>query len=299
MFYNVTQAAALSASHYKGSGDKLKIDEVATNSMKEQLDLCKEYNYHVVMGEGKKDKAPGLFAGEKYGNKKGKHAEIICDPVDGTTQTSKNGINALSCMAVGFNPFSFWTTEDYYLKKLLIGPSLRDWNGHIDDIKALVYAFKKRNDRFPSVILLNRPRNQEFIDQFNSLGADVQLLDDCDVSACLAVAIPQISSQKIHNVPDIYYGIGGATETIMIAPVARCFDLVFQAKGWGESSRLAETVLYKTDMADKDTIFVATGVLDGYCLDGCTIYYSNSLLISSNGTCDKISTYRNFKIAGT
>ncbi len=52
------------------------------------------------MGEGIKDKAPGLFKGEKVGTwKEGSpYLHIAPDPVDGITNVSKGMPNSISCI---------------------------------------------------------------------------------------------------------------------------------------------------------------------------------------------------------
>src|SRR5580693_5658778 len=64
-----TEAAALAASRYVGSGDKLQIDKVATEAMRNRLNMIDMYAT-VVIGEGKKDDSVGLFEGETVGRQK-------------------------------------------------------------------------------------------------------------------------------------------------------------------------------------------------------------------------------------
>src|SRR5437870_3389940 len=61
-----TEAAALHASQWMGKGDKEAADQAACDAIRGMFDLipcCAE----VVIGEGIKDNAPGIFFGEQLG----------------------------------------------------------------------------------------------------------------------------------------------------------------------------------------------------------------------------------------
>ena len=65
-FVRATEAAALNALPWLGRGEKEKADGAASDAIRGMFDLmniCGE----VVIGEGIKDKAPGLFKGEQLG----------------------------------------------------------------------------------------------------------------------------------------------------------------------------------------------------------------------------------------
>src|ERR1700680_5147577 len=65
-FVRATEAAALNSLRWLGRGDKEKADEAACDAMRGMFDLmniCGE----VVIGEGIKDNAPGIFKGEQLG----------------------------------------------------------------------------------------------------------------------------------------------------------------------------------------------------------------------------------------
>jgi len=62
----VTEAAALLSSVYLGRGDKEIVDQRAVDAMRGILDLL-DMRGTVVIGEGEKDHAPMLAAGEHVG----------------------------------------------------------------------------------------------------------------------------------------------------------------------------------------------------------------------------------------
>ena len=65
-FVRATEAAALNSLRWLGRGDKEEADAAACDAMRGMFDLmniCGE----VVIGEGIKDDAPGIFKGEQLG----------------------------------------------------------------------------------------------------------------------------------------------------------------------------------------------------------------------------------------
>ena len=59
-----TEAAAIAASEWIGSGEKELADKAATEAMRHKLNREIEIAGRVVMGEGEKDESFGLFKGE-------------------------------------------------------------------------------------------------------------------------------------------------------------------------------------------------------------------------------------------
>src|SRR5476649_2971214 len=85
-----TEAAALNASQWMGKGDKNAADQAACDATRGMFDLipcCGE----VVIGEGIKDEAPGIFLGEQLGRWSDRNPkfDIALDPIDGTTNCAK------------------------------------------------------------------------------------------------------------------------------------------------------------------------------------------------------------------
>lgn len=63
----VTEAAAIAAVQWAGSGDKNAADGAAVDAMRAVLASVR-FNGAVVIGEAKKDEAPMLFNGEEAGD---------------------------------------------------------------------------------------------------------------------------------------------------------------------------------------------------------------------------------------
>jgi len=62
----VTEAAALAASTWIGTGEKEEADRAATDAMRDRLNRIDEFAARVVIGEREKDSF-GLFRGERLG----------------------------------------------------------------------------------------------------------------------------------------------------------------------------------------------------------------------------------------
>src|ERR1700694_2210273 len=99
-FVRATEAAALNSLRWLGRGEKEKADAAACDAMRGMFDLmniCGE----VVIGEGIKDDAPGIFKGEQLGTwlPGAPQFDIAIDPIAGTTNISKGAPNSISCIA--------------------------------------------------------------------------------------------------------------------------------------------------------------------------------------------------------
>jgi fructose-1,6-bisphosphatase II len=65
-FVRATENAALHAMHWMGRGDKEAADAAACDAINGMFDLV-DIRGKVVIGEGIKDNAPGIFLGDKLG----------------------------------------------------------------------------------------------------------------------------------------------------------------------------------------------------------------------------------------
>src|SRR5271156_4842257 len=99
-FLRATEIAALNCMQWVGKGDKEAADAAACDAIRgmfDLMDMCGE----VVIGEGIKDNAPGLFKGERVGTwtAGSPRFDVALDPVDGTTNVGKGMPNSISCIA--------------------------------------------------------------------------------------------------------------------------------------------------------------------------------------------------------
>src|SRR5262245_14995127 len=85
-FVRATENAALNVLHWLGRGDKERADAAACDAISGVFDLV-DVRGEVVIGEGAKDNAPGLFLGDRLGTWRDgtPRFDVAVDPIDGTT----------------------------------------------------------------------------------------------------------------------------------------------------------------------------------------------------------------------
>src|SRR5919109_4921957 len=137
-FVRATENAALNAVNWLGRGDKEAGDAAACDAIYGVFDIL-DIRGEVVIGEGIKDNAPGIFVGEKLGTwKEGSpRFNIALDPIDGTTNLSKCMPNSISVIAAAQVPEGapnvMRNLPSYYSYKLAYGPAVAEALRHDGD----------------------------------------------------------------------------------------------------------------------------------------------------------------------
>lgn len=267
----VTEAAAIAASAWVGSGNKLEADRAATEAMQDRLNRL-NFAGTVKIGEGKKDQSYGLFKGDKVGGEwyktpQGEHqvqCDIGLDPIDGTTPTVNGGPEAMSVIAFADKDAMYDTDEHYMLKLAVSGYVARRTNLYLTSplsaiCKQVADALDKPVDKL-TVCILNRPRHEDYIKQMRELGVRIKLIQDCDISGAIAAA-------DRDNI-DMQFGIGGAPEAVVTAAAVKCLDGFFLAQVWNQEKGLTGDVFTHDDLVRSHCCFAATGITDGSLLKG-------------------------------
>ncbi len=300
-FLRATENAALHSMQWVGKGDKIAADAAASDAIRGMFDLM-DIRGEVVIGEGIKDEAPGLFKGERVGRWRDGAPEfhVALDPIDGTTNVSKGMPNAISCIAAAMPDGSgdgvpaLLDIPAFYLQKLAYPSAVRKaWvadrslpisvEAPLGDVIHTTARILGKRVRDVVVMVLDRPRNQPFIDAVRSVGASLRMIADGDIAAALA---PALQSSNV----DLYAGIGGAAEGVLAAAGLRCVGGGMQAKIWprDEAERQAlvaagwgdrlKQVFRSRDLARGDRIlFAATGISDSPLLRGVQVRGSTAI----------------------
>jgi fructose-1,6-bisphosphatase II len=113
----VTEAAALAAARFIGTGDKEAADQAAVDAMRLVLDTVPMAGV-VVIGEGEKDEAPMLYNGEQIGDGGSPEVDIAVDPLEGTTLTAHGMPSALSVIAMAERGSMFDPGPCVYMEKI-------------------------------------------------------------------------------------------------------------------------------------------------------------------------------------
>lgn len=284
----VTESAALAASQLVGRGDKIKADLEATLAMRETLNQL-DFAGKIVIGEGKKDDAPGLFEGELVGRfwknvEDGEvqdlpeYYDIAVDPLDGTTPTAKGGYEAMSVIATGCKDCLFYAGE-YYMNKLAVGPQVASKVelSLTDPLPKTIKLICLATDKPPQKItacVLDRPRHAKLVEELRAIGCRIRFIQDCDVSGALCTAIPESGV-------DVYLGVGGTPEGVIAACALKCLKGGFQGMLCDKEGVAIDSKVYQmNELAKGEVMFCATGVTDGSLLRGVR-YTSNGKITHS------------------
>lgn len=282
-FVRATENAALNALHWIGRGDKEGADAAACDAIYGVFDLVNMAG-EVVIGEGIKDNAPGIFLGEHLGTwaPGSPRFDIALDPVDGTTNISKGMANSISVIAAAEVPGVGKVMQNipsFYAHKFAYGPVVArgiknfavatNW---IDQPLAETLEFVARvlGKRVPEVVvqILDRPRNQTFVDQVRAAGATLRMISDGDITAAVAPALPDSGI-------DLYVGIGGSPEGVLTAAALRALGGDIQLRMWfkDDAARKAE-LGDAADSIDVSRIYCAEDIVPGnsaiFCATGIT-----------------------------
>jgi fructose-1,6-bisphosphatase II len=293
----VTEAAAMAAARWVGRGDKDGADGAAVAAMR-TLVATVEMRGVVVIGEGEKDDAPMLFNGEQVGDGSGPDCDVAVDPVDGTRLTALGMPNALSVLAVAERGSMYDPSAVFYMDKLATGPEAAGVVDIREPAAENVRRVAKAKGIAPAdvtVVVLDRPRHADLVEDIRSTGARVLFMTDGDVAGAIMAA-------RAGTGVDLMLGVGGTPEGIVAACAMRCLGGVLQGRLWprddDERQRATDAghdldaALATEDLVRSDNCyFVATGITDGELLRGVR-YRGGQILTQSIVMRSKSGTIR-------
>ena len=285
-FLKVVEEAGIAAARTMGQGERKHSDHVAVEAMRKAMDALPMRGV-VVIGEGERDEAPMLYIGEKVGrgHETDIEVDIAVDPLEGTNLCATGSSNAIAVLAAS-NHGGLLHAPDCYMNKIVVGPAARG-AVHLDaTVDENLRAVAKRLDRNVKdlvVMVLERPRHEQLIEDIRRAGARIRLITDGDLSAGISAAVRRTN---VHAV----MGIGGAPEGVLTAAALRCLNggmegrLVPFKPGEEERQKFAarlksmgivdpDRTYTERDLAPgPDILFAATGVTDGNLLRGVRFF---------------------------
>jgi len=269
----VTEGAAMAAARYMGRNQKEAADQAAVDSMRRSLGFV-DMDGTVVIGEGEKDEAPMLYIGESVGNGSPPAVDVAVDPIDGTRLVARGLPGGIATVALA-EPGSMYQTHIPYMEKLIVGPEAAHVIDITDTVANNLRRIARAEDRSVedlTVVVLDRDRHVDLLEEIRSAGARVKLIMDGDVAAGLMAAMEHRTGI------DVLMGIGGAPEAVLAACGIKCIDGGMQARLWlrdGDREILRRegkpesAVLGLDDLVAGDNVFfAATGITDGELLQG-------------------------------
>lgn len=298
-----------------GKGEKNTADQVAVEAMRERMNKI-HMRGRIVIGEGERDEAPMLYIGEEVGICTRPDAKNFCDPeqlveidiavdpCEGTNLVAYGQNGSMAVLAIS-EKGGLFAAPDFYMKKLA-APAVA--KNHVDIRKSATENLKILSDCMDRaiselvVVVMDRPRHKELIQEIRAAGARVRLISDGDVSAAICCAF---SGTNIHAL----MGIGAAPEGVISAAAMRALGGHFQGQliydpevvktgliGESKESNLErlasmgitdpDKVYNAEELASGETVlFAACGITPGPLMNGVRFFHggarTESLVISS------------------
>ncbi|MEB3279562.1 MAG: class II fructose-bisphosphatase [Lyngbya sp.] len=311
----VVEQAAIASARWMGKGEKNTADQVAVEAMRKRMNQI-HMRGRIVIGEGERDEAPMLYIGEEVGICTQENASSVCDPeqlveidiavdpCEGTNLVAYGQNGSMAVLAISERGGLF-AAPDFYMKKLA-APAVA--KNHVDIRKSATENLKILSDCLNRsveemvVVVMDRPRHKDLINEIRTAGARVRLISDGDVSAAISCAF---AGTNIHAL----MGIGAAPEGVISAAAMRCLGGHFQGQliydpeqvgtgligesKEGNLERLrsmgitdADRVYNAEELASGETVlFAACGITPGTLMEGVRFFHggarTQSLVISS------------------
>ncbi len=291
----VSEAAALAAAHYMGTGDEEAGRHAAADAMRLVASMI-EMDGIVVIGEGEKDKAPRLYNGQLIGNGRPPAVDVAVDPVDGASLLAGGRPNAISVIALA-ERWSMWNPgPSLYMEKLVVGRRARHAIdlplGPAENLRRVAEALG-RTLRNLTVFVLDKPRHAELIREIRAAGARVSVQTDGDVAGALLACT---SGGGI----DMLMGIGGTPEAVITAAAVKAAGGAMQCRRAPQSDlerervlaaagKTWDEVLTQDDLVrSDDAFFAATGITDGPLLEG--VHYDRDEGVTTQSLVMRVKT---------
>jgi fructose-1,6-bisphosphatase II len=183
--------------------------------------------------------------------------------------------SALSVIALSEKGTMFDPGPCVYMEKIAGGPKIADAISLSDPLPEVIRNVAEAKGSDPgevTIIMLDRERHAESVEQVREVGARIRFITDGDVSAAL-FAVSRDTGV------DLLWGIGGTPEGVLSAAAIKCLGGRILGRLWprDEDERRAaeeagydlERVLDTDDLVSGDDVFFAgTGVTDGELLQG-------------------------------
>jgi fructose-1,6-bisphosphatase class II len=298
-FLRVTEKAAIASARTMGYGKRKYSDQVAVEAMREELNKLKMRGT-IVIGEGERDKAPMLYVGEQLGRggEGFPEIDIAVDPLEGTNLCAVGAPNAIAVLAAS-EKGGLLNAPDIYMDKLVVGPTAAQAvsleYSVTENLQRMADAYQRDIDEL-TIVVLERERHEDLIQQIRDAGARIKLITDGDLSAGIAAAV---RGTGVHGA----MGVGGAPEGVLTAAAMRCLNGRMQGRlrplekwqedrlkqmGYTDPSKIYDTAELASG---NDIIFSATGVTDGDLLRGVR-FFGGGLRTSSLFMSLKTNTIR-------
>jgi fructose-1,6-bisphosphatase II len=232
--------------------------------------------------------------------------DVAVDPLEGTRLTALGQPNAIAVIALAERGTMFFPGAAVYMDKIAVGNEGADAidieAAPAENVRRVAEAKGKKVEDMV-VVVLDRDRHADLIEEVREAGASVRLITDGDVA-------PSIAASRVQSTVDLLMGVGGTPEGVISAAAIKCLGGAIQGKLWPrndeERQRLVDAgydldrVLTTDDLVAGEDVFVAaTGVTDGALLTG--VHYTpggatteSIVMRSRSGTVRRIEAFHAF-----
>lgn len=291
----VTETTALAAGIWMGSGNFAKANRAATRAMADALNTL-DMNGRIVIGEeGRLGVDAPLCSGQTVGTGNGPEVDVVVDPIDGTNLLIQGKPGAVS--VVGIAPRgSVWSPAPaMYMDKIVVDRKAASalvpqcMNAPAAWTLALIARHKNKNVRDLAVVVLDRPRHKDLINEIRESGARVMLREEGDAEGALVATTADTSI-------DVLMGIGGVSQGVLAACAVKASGGAMLARLRPQNAAERENIrragldesriLTCNELVTSNQIFfAATGITDSAMLRAMTFWgkyaSTHSLLIRS------------------
>jgi fructose-1,6-bisphosphatase II len=273
----VTEAAAISAGRWIGLGMQNATHHAATKAASSALNTL-DMAGHIVLGEeGRLGEYSPLSTGKAVGSGNGPELDVVVDPIDGTNLVIRGHTGAISIVSVAPKG-SIWAPDPsaVYMEKIVVDSEVGDalvpecMDAPAAWTLALIARVKNKSVRDLTVIVLDRARHRDLMEEVRSSGARILLRAEGDVVGALESAVRGRGA-------DVLMGIGGVAEGLIAACAVKALGGAMLARlaPQTENERLAvkkagldtKRILTCEELVtSKQVYFAATGITDSVLL---------------------------------
>lgn len=296
----VTEAAAIAAARWIGLGARDGLHEAATRAMAEAMATIDIAGEIVIGEEGRLGEHSPFDSGQSVGTGLGPEVDVVVDPIDGTKLVVQGHPGAISLVGVAPKG-SMWhpPARAIYLDKIVVDREAADslvpecLDAPAAWTLALVARVKGKPVRDLTVVVLNRPRHKDLINEIRAAGARILLRSEGDAEGALEAAL-------VGSGADILMGIGGVSEGVIAACAVQALGGAMLARlspqSSEESDKIRETgidpdqiLTCQEIVRSHDVFFAATGITNSPILRsiryrGHRVETDSLLLRASTGT---------------
>lgn len=282
----VTEATAIAASRWAGSGDRQGAYIAATQAMIDAIETVQIQGRIVIGEEGRHEGHLSLASGRLLGTRDGFEVDVVVDPIDGTNLLIKGHPGVVTLVGVAPKDTMWSPNPAVYMEKIVVDSEVAHalvpecLDAPAGWTIALVARAKNKAVRDVTVIVLDKPRHKDLIAEIRSTGARILLWPEADANGALLAATP-------HSGVDLLMGIGGAEEGVITACAIKAMNGGMLARLAPQDPQEKEAILRAglntTQIRTVDDIipsehvfFAATGITDSNLLRGVT--YANNTI---------------------